>query len=128
MNDTAKTMVMKGEFPLAFLQKEWIDFLQSRGHRVEEPEDIMGVVVSESKKDNRFRWLLFTARGLIKRLTPGEYQNLSKEVERAKKAGQKPYVVVYFSVLESKIVIKPAGRVLKTGRVGSVRGGIAWSG
>lgn len=126
MNDTAKTMVMKGEFPLTFLQKEWIYFLLCCGHRVAEPEDTLGVVVSESKKNDRFRWLLFTARGLIKRLTPGEYQNLRKEVERAQKAGQKPYVVVYFSVLEPKIVIKPADRVLRTGRIGSTRGGIAW--
>ena len=56
MNDTDKTMVMKGEYPLAFLQKEWIDFLLCRGHRVAEPADIMGVVVSKSKKGDRFRY------------------------------------------------------------------------
>ena len=128
MNDTAKTMVMYGEYPLESLQKEWVNFLRCRGHRVEEPEDVAGVVVSQSKNDNSYRWLLFAAQGKIKRLTPAQRRDLGKEMQRAEEAGQKPYIVVHFTVPVPKVIIKPAARVLKTGRVGSARGGIAWSG
>ena len=114
---------------LELLQKEWIGFLQQRGHQVQEADAAaVGVVVSQSKKDNRFRWLLLVAEGQIKKLRPGEYHKLGQEYERAQKAGQKPYVVVYFAEPQPKVVIMPADRVLQTGSVGSARGGIAWRG
>ena len=108
------------------LLEGWIDFLHDRGHRVKLLKETPNVVVSHSKKDKSFRWLLFVAAGRVKVLRPYERRNLADEIRNARKAKQKPYVVVRFELPEAKAVIKPADKVLQTGRVGSARGGIAW--
>ena len=126
MNAATKTGAMRYEYPIESLREEWIKFLQRRGHRVQRAEGVSRAIVSQSKKNNGFRWLLFTAQGRIKRLTPTQCRNLGREIQRAKEAGQRPYVVVHFTVPVTKVVIKPAGRVLETGRIGSAHGGIAW--
>ena len=111
---------------LELLQQAWIDFLQRRGHEISIPEQIIDVITSYCEGHNSFRWLLFAAAGQVKRLTPSERRQLAREIEAAREQGQKPYVVVRFSVPKSKIIIKPAENALETGRIGSARGGIPW--
>lgn len=108
------------------LLEGWIDFLHDRGHSVELLRETPNVVVSHGKKDNSFRWLLFAAAGRVKVLRPAERKNLVNEIQNAQKAKQKPYVVVRFELPAAKIIVKPADKVLQTGRIGSARGGIAW--
>lgn len=117
---------MKDEYPAELLREAWINFLQQRGHEVYLPERITNVIASHCEEHNSFRWLLFVAEGQIKRLSPSEMRELSGEIEAAREEGQKPFVVVRFTVPRPKIMIKPAQKVLETGRIGSVRGGIPW--
>lgn len=110
------------------LLEGWIDFLHDRGHSVKLLRENPNVVVSHCKKDNSFRWLLFVAAGRVKVLRPAERKNLANEIANAQTAKQKPYVVVCFELPAAKIIVKPADKVLQTGRIGSARGGIAWLG
>ena len=119
---------MGKEYPLGMLLEGWIDFLHDCGHSVELLRETPNIVVSHGKKDNSFRWLLFVAAGRVKVLRPTERQELAGEVQNAQEAGQRPYVVVHFELPEAKVVMKPADKVLQTGRIGSARGGIAWLG
>jgi len=117
---------MKRHYSLELLQEVWTKFLQQKGHEVYIPEQVINVITSHCDEHNSFRWLLFVAEGQIKRLSPSQMRQLSKEIELAKEQGQKPFVVVRFTVPKSKILIKPAHKVLETGRIGSTRGGISW--
>ena len=117
---------MKNEYPTELLRGAWINFLQQRGHEVYAPEQVIDVIASHCDEHNSFRWLLFVAEGQIKRLSPSQMRQLAKEIELAKEQGQKPFVVVRFTVPKPKILIKPAHKVLETGRIGSARGGISW--
>jgi hypothetical protein len=119
---------MGKEYPLGMLLEGWIDFLHDCGHSVELLRETPNVVVSHGKKDNSFRWLLFVAAGRVEVLRPAERKNLVNEIQNAQKAKQKPYVVVRFELPAAKIIVKPADKVLQTGRIGSARGGIAWLG
>lgn len=119
---------MKNEYPAELLREAWINFLQHKGHEVYTPEQITDVITSRCEEHNSFRWLLFIAEGQIKRLSPSERRQLAKEIEAAREEGQKPYVVVRFTVPRSKIIIKPAEKALESGRIGSARGGIPWFG
>ena len=87
---------------------------------------ITDAITSYRKEHNSFRWLLFVTEGQIKSLTPSEWRQLAGEIETAREQGQRPFVVVRFSVPSPKLVIKPAENVLETGRIGSARGGIPW--
>jgi hypothetical protein len=100
--------------------------LHDSGHKVELLKENPNIVVSHSKKNNSFRWLLFAAAGRVKVLRPAERKNLADEIGNARKTGQEPYVVVGFELPEARVIVKPADKVLQTGRVGSARGGIAW--
>jgi len=117
---------MKKQYSLELLREAWINFLQQRGHEVHVPERIIDVITSHCEDHNSFRWLLFIAEGQIKRLSPSEKRQLAREIEAAREQGQKPFVVVRFAVPRHKIIIKPAEKVLDTGRIGSARGGISW--
>ena len=128
INGAANIRTMKNGYPLALLREQWRGFLESYGHRVLRVEDVPDVVVSNSNKHNSFRWLLFVAVGKIKRLRRQERRNLASEIACAEKERQKPYVVVYFPVPEPKVVIQPAAKAMRTGRIESTRGGIAWLG
>ena len=119
---------MKNEYPLVLLREQWKGFLESRGHRVLRVEGAPDALVSNSNKHNSFRWLLFVAGGRTKILRRQERKNLTREIAYVEKKGQTPYVVVYFAVPEPKVIIKPAGKALETGRIGSARGGITWLG
>ncbi len=117
---------MNRQYSLELLQEAWTNFLQQRGHEVYPPEQVIDVITSHCDGHNSFRWLLFVAEGQTKRLSPSQMRQLAKEIELAKEQGQKPFVVVRFTVPKSKILIKPAHKVLETGRIGSTRGGISW--
>ena len=117
---------MKDKYPAELLRQTWINFLQQRGHEVYTPEQVIDVIASHCDGHNSFRWLLFVAEGEIKRLSPSQMRQLAKEIELAKEQGQKPFVVVHFTVPKPKILIKPAEKVLETGQIDSVRGGIPW--
>ena len=117
---------MKDRYPAELLREAWVRFLQRRGHEVHVTEGITGAITSYCKEHNSFRWLLFVAEGQIKRLSPSERRQLGREIETAKEQGQKPFVVVRFTVPRPKVIIKPAEKVLETGRIGSARGGIPW--
>jgi hypothetical protein len=111
---------------LACLQHQWMDFLQARGHHVEVVKEATAVVVSRNGSGEHYRWILFTAAGVIKSLRREETARLRMEVCRAEEAGQKPFVVIRFAVPQTKLVIKPAEVVTRTNKVGSARGGIGW--
>ncbi len=120
---------MNRQYSLELLQEAWTNFLQHRGHEVhapDPPDQVIYVITSHCDGHNSFRWLLFVAEGQTKRLNPSQMRQLVMEIELAKEQGQKPFVVVRFTVPKSKILIKPAHKVLETGRIGSVRGGIPW--
>ena len=117
---------MRIAHPVRVLQDQWSEFLEDRGHRVRDVGKAPGVLVSHSRRNNSFRWVLLASLGPIKVLTLSERRQLVGEIGRAHKEGQKIYVVVQFSVPESKLVIAPAGRLLKTGKIGSARGGLPW--
>ena len=117
---------MKDEYPAELLREAWINFLQQRGHEVYAPEQVIDVIASHCNGYNSFRWLLFVAEGQIKRLSPSQMRQLAKEIGLAKEQGQKPFVVVRFTVPKPKILIKPAHKVLETGSISSARGGIPW--
>lgn len=117
---------MNRQYSLELLQEAWTNFLQQRGHEVYVPEQVIYVITSHCDEHNGFRWLLFVTEGQTKRLSPSQMRQLAKEIELAKEQGQKPFVVVRFTVPKPKILIKPAHKVLETGRIGSTRGGIPW--
>ena len=117
---------MPGGYSLKSLQQDWIAFLQRRDQQAYPVIGIKGVVVSSTKKDKAFRWILFTAAGIIKKFRPDERRRLVQEFNRAMDEGQKTYVVVHFSIPEPKVVVMPAERVVRTKRVVSTRGGIPW--
>ena len=119
---------MKDRYPAELLREAWVRFLQRRGHEVHVTEGITDAITSCRKEHNNFRWLLFVAEGQTKILSPSERQQLSSEIETAREQGQRPFVVVRFTVPQSKVIIKPAENVLETGRIGSTRGGIPWFG
>jgi hypothetical protein len=111
---------------LACLQRQWMDFLQARGHHVDVVKDTAPVLVSRNGSGKYYRWILFVATGVIKSLRREEAARLRTEVRRATEAGQKPFVVVHFAVPQTKLVIKPAEAVVRTKKIGSARGGISW--
>ena len=117
---------MNRQYSLELLQEAWTNFLLQRGHEVYAPEQLIYVITSHCDGHNSFRWLLFVAERQTKRLSPSQMRQLAKEIELAKEQGQKPFVVVRFTVPKPKILIKPAHKVLETGRIGSTRGGIPW--
>ena len=117
---------MKNGYAVRLLREAWIGFLQQRGHEVFVPERITDAITSYRKEHNSFRWLLFVAAGQVKRLNPSERRQLAREIETAREEGQRPYVVVRFTVPSPKIVIIPAENVLETGSIRSARGGIPW--
>ena len=117
---------MKNRYPAELLREAWISFLRQRGHEVFVPERITDAITSYRKEHNSFRWLLFVAAGQVRRLCPSERRQLAREIKIAREEGQRPYVVVHFTVPNSKIVILPAENVLETGGISSARGGIPW--
>jgi len=111
---------------LACLQRRWMDFLQARGHHVEVVKEATAVLISRSGNGKQYRWVLFVATGMIKSLRREERVRLRTQSRRAEEAGQEAFVIVCFTVPQSKLVIKPAEAVLRTNKVGSARGGIDW--
>lgn len=84
------------------------------------------VLRSVNSGRKRFRWLLTTARGKTRTLSQLELEDITLHLKRAEQLGEECYVVVKFEKPTGKILVIPARRALKKGRILSHKGGIGW--
>jgi len=84
------------------------------------------VLLSHSKLSRRYRWMFLHTEGSTRRLTAIEHENIKRQIEAARKARQKAYLVVKFERPVDKVVVMPAEKAAQVGRVRSDKGGIPW--
>jgi len=117
---------MKDRYSLEAFKQDWLSFLWNKGHAVKIRPESANIVVSHSKDGGKFRWILFTSDGPVKKLCIQERRKLSREINKAGYKRQRAYVVAYFSRPAPKVIIQPADKVLQIRRINPARGGIDW--
>jgi len=117
---------MSEYLPVSALVWEWASYLEQRGHQVKRSADAFGVLLSRSRLSRRYRWLFLHAERPTRRLTAIEHENIKRQIEAARKARQKAYLIVKFERPVGKVVIMPAEKAAQVGRLRSDKGGIPW--
>ena len=117
---------MGGSSPIGVLFCEWVSYLQDRGHELRPPSGLGYVLLSRNGRGKRFRWLFLHSKRPWIKLTAIDREAINHEVELARRAGEKAYLVVKFEQPEPKLLILPARTAEKTGRLHSDKGGIPW--
>lgn len=108
------------------LETAWARYLTQRNHEVRRVPTLPHVLSSRNGCDRSYRWFLLHAEGRSMRLTAIDHENVSRQINLARKAGQEAYVVVKFDRPEPKVVVIPAEKAAKMGRISSKTGGIPW--
>ena len=90
---------------------EWACYLARKGHRVS-LESASPPVLSSDAADGRYRWALYHGEPPSRQLTGIEHEQIAREYETARRAGQRAYVVIRFAPPVSKVVVLPAETAL----------------
>lgn len=117
---------MDSNAALRCLEVSWRGYLEEKGHYVYESKRAPGAISSRNSKKNRYRWLLLAAQTPYRILTRYELLNVRRHLRQAKAGNEAVYLVVGFQQDPRRIVAVPAKTVLKTRRIYSDKGGIAW--
>ena len=117
---------MERNKPLLEFQGEWEEFLGERGHKVSSPRGIGCVLRSLDPAGRGYRWLLLSAPGKSRTLSPAERQDVRHHLARAEKLRQGAYVVIRFRKPETKVIVLPAATALERSRILPAKGGIPW--
>ena len=105
---------------------EWEAFLAERGHRIDLPKGVAGVLESRDGAGQRFRWLFLSARGKSKRLSGAEAQDIRRHLRQAKRLKQQVYVAFRFPKPMAKVIVMPAETVAIRKQILARKGGIPW--
>jgi len=106
--------------------REWEAFLTERGHQVDLPKGVTGVLESRDAAGEGFRWLLLSARGKSKCLSAVEIQDIRCHLRRGKRLNQRVYVAIRFQKPTAKVIVMPADRVAARKRILARKGGVPW--
>lgn len=117
---------MDGSSPIAVLFCEWVSYLWDRGHRLRRPSAFGYILLSRNGRGRRFRWLFLHSKKPWIRLTSIDREAINHQMDLARKAREKAYLVVKFEHPEPKLLILPARTAMKAGRLHSDKGGIPW--
>ena len=105
---------------------EWASYLEERGHGVALEADDWSVLLSRNGQGIRYRWLLLCAKRPVRRLTAIEREGIERQLRKARRAGERVYVVLRFERPEGRLLVMPAARALEEARLKSTSGGIPW--
>lgn len=117
---------MVGSAALQEFVLKWACYLQRRGHRVKVISGAPDMLRARNGRGERYRWLLLHAKGSTRRLTAIEHEHIQRQLRRAEKTREQVYVVVVFDRANRRVVMLPAARAARIGRVHADKGGIAW--
>ncbi len=117
---------MDAYLPLRNFVSEWACYLAQRGHRVSSLPGALEVLCSRNGRDVAYRWLLLHAKRDTRRLTAIEHENIQRHLRRGRQAAEQVFVVIKFDRPEPRVVVLPAAKAIKVGRLRSDRGGIPW--
>ena len=112
--------------PLGCFLKEWTCYLELHGHGVKANESAMGILVSQDRQGNRYRWLLRCQAGESLLLSLRDRRILRCQVRLARKSREKCFLVVKFGHPGGKAVIVPAAQAQHLRRLDAAKGGIPW--
>ena len=121
-------MLMKETDVLGTLRLAWANYVLERGQVLLRPSTISCVLRSRNSGGKHYRWLLLTARGKSRSLSPTEQGDVQYHLKQAERLDEEAYVVVRFEKPACKVVVIPAKTALKKGRILSRKGGIPWDG
>jgi len=110
---------------LKLLSCSWYGYLRHRGHQVSE-QDNPHVLKSMSMGWEAYRWVLFTTRSPIKHFSTQEKKLIRFHLRKTEGWCERCYLVVGFATEEPRIIVLPADKAVKDGRVASDTGGIDW--
>ena len=89
-------------------------------------QDDPHVLKSMSMGWEAYRWVLFTTRSPIKHFSTQEKKLIRFHIRKTEGWCERCYLVAGFATEEPRIVILPADKAVKDGRVASDTGGIDW--
>jgi len=110
---------------LRLLSCSWYGYLRQRGHRLSK-QDSPQIWTSLNTGNKAYRWVLFATASRIKRLDVQEKKFIRFNISKARENSEQCYLVAGFATEEPRIVILPADKAVKDGRVASDTGGIDW--
>jgi len=112
--------------PLGCFLKEWTCYLELHGHGVKAKESAMGILVSQDRRGNRYRWSLRCEAGDSLLMLPEDRRKVRCQVRLARKNREKCFLVVKFGYPGGKAVIVPAAQAQHLRRLDAAKGGIPW--
>lgn len=89
-------------------------------------QDNPHVLKSMSMGWDAYRWILFTTRSPVKHLSTQEKKLIRFHIRKAQGSCERCYLAVGFVTEEPRIIVLPADKALKKGRIASDTGGINW--
>ena len=117
---------MSESLPVGNLIEGWAGYLKQHGHRVEEPAEAPGILISRNGRDRRYRWLLRCVEGDSILLTVVDRKRICRQLRMAQISGETAYMVVKFEEPSGKVLVVPAAEAIKVKRLSSDKGGIPW--
>ena len=112
--------------PLGYFVKEWTCYLELHGHGVKANRNAAGILVSQDRQGNRYRWLLWCEAGDSLLMSPEDRRELRCQVRLARKSRERCFLVVKFGHPGGQAVIVPAAQAQHLRRLDAAKGGIPW--
>ena len=117
---------MTHENHLSVFHDEWLEFLRCRDHFIERDTSEPYLIQSRNGAGLRYLWYLTLSRKGIRVFNEAEIEDINHWARDAKQQKRQFFIVIYFRMPSSKVVITPAERVLSLRTIPSSIGGISW--
>ena len=113
-------------YPAIYLEAQWRIYLEESGHYVYKSKTYPRLIRSRNGKKKRYRWLVFISRCPVRHFTESEAKLIQRQLELVRQRRERLYLVIGLAFEPGRIVVIPAGRVLKKGYARVDIGGFDW--